>query len=222
MGRRLPGIPGCPCGRGRGCRERSCHRFRCHVFAGGAKPDGSPLSVSYGGKPEHDTILWMDHRAIAETDECNAIDDPLFDRFGGRLSVEMQLPKLLWLKRHLPDTWARAGLIFDLSDFLTWRRRGSIEEAIRRLPRNGDIHLTARCATRRFLCADRASRPCREGGASGKVAFDSHSGRPLSGPAAEALGLTTACLVAPGLVDAYAGAVACSERTDRLRAAAPP
>ncbi len=171
--------------------------------------DGSPLSVSYGGKPEHDTILWMDHRAIAETDECNAIDDPLFDRFGGRLSVEMQLPKLLWLKRHLPDTWARAGLIFDLSDFLTWRATGIDRRSHSPLaskwgysPEPPGVRPDAFYAQIGLQdLAEKAALPER-----------SHPVRipvgPLSGPAAEALGLTTACLVAPGLVDAYAGAVA--------------
>ena len=60
--------------------------------------DGRPLSVSETRSPNLDTILWMDHRALEETEYCNATADPLLERFGGRLSVEMQIPKLLWLK----------------------------------------------------------------------------------------------------------------------------
>jgi len=37
----------------------------------------------------------------------------------------MQLPKLLWLKKNLPDTWKQAELFFDLPDFLTWKSTGS-------------------------------------------------------------------------------------------------
>ena len=37
------------------------------------------------------------------------------------MSPEMQIPKLMWLKRHLPASWSRAALAFDLADFLTWR-----------------------------------------------------------------------------------------------------
>ena len=33
----------------------------------------------------------------------------------------MQTPKMLWLKQHMPTTWANAGYLFDLPDFLTWR-----------------------------------------------------------------------------------------------------
>ena len=41
------------------------------------------------------------------------------------MSPEMEIPKLMWLKRHLPETWARAGLFLDLADYLTWRASGS-------------------------------------------------------------------------------------------------
>ena len=38
------------------------------------------------------------------------------------MSPEMQLPKLMWLKRHLPASWSRTAHAFDLADFLTWSR----------------------------------------------------------------------------------------------------
>ena len=49
---------------------------------------------------------------------------------GGVMSPEMQIPKLMWLKRHRPDSWARAGLVFDLADFLTWRATGNTARSI--------------------------------------------------------------------------------------------
>ena len=45
---------------------------------------GMPLTVSTSGQNKLDTILWMDHRAIRETDECNSTNDPLLQRFGSR------------------------------------------------------------------------------------------------------------------------------------------
>lgn len=171
--------------------------------------DGAPLSVSSTGKREHDTILWMDHRAIAETSECNGIDDPLFERFGGRLSVEMQLPKLLWLKRHKPETWAKAGLIFDLCDYLTWRATGIDKRSHSPLASKwGYTPQPPGARPDEFYARIGLADLVEKAG----LPETSHPIRlpvgPLSKAAAEALGLSTACLVAPALVDAYAGAVA--------------
>ena len=50
----------------------------------------------------------------------------MLDYLGGVMSPEMATPKLMWLKRHLPDSWNEAGYLFDLTDFLTWRASGSL------------------------------------------------------------------------------------------------
>lgn len=64
----------------------------------------------------------MDHRAVKEAEEINEMGHPVLQYVGGKISPEMETPKLSWLKRNLKrECWDKAGLFFDLPDFLTWR-----------------------------------------------------------------------------------------------------
>ena len=69
--------------------------------------------------------MWMDHRANEETAVINATKHSSLRFVGGNVSIEMQLPKLLWLKKNCLESWQNARLFFDLPDFLTWRATGS-------------------------------------------------------------------------------------------------
>ena len=42
----------------------------------------------------------------------------------------MEIPKLLWLKRHLPSTYRSAGHFFDLADFLSFKATGSVARSM--------------------------------------------------------------------------------------------
>jgi len=83
--------------------------------------EGKPLTVSPSGRNEQNIIVWMDHRAIAQAERINALKHPVLDYVGGVISPEMQTPKLLWLKQHMPASWQNIGHLFDLPDYLTWR-----------------------------------------------------------------------------------------------------
>ncbi|VEI21711.1 Ribulokinase [Serratia plymuthica] len=83
--------------------------------------EGRPLTVSPSGRTEQNIVVWMDHRAIVQAERINATKHRVLDFVGGIISPEMQTPKMLWLKQHMPTTWANAGYLFDLPDFLTWR-----------------------------------------------------------------------------------------------------
>ncbi|MBB5275887.1 hypothetical protein HNR26_001939 [Rhizobium rosettiformans] len=179
--------------------------------------DGMPLSVSDTGSPGLDTILWMDHRAIQETEICNSITDPLLDRFGGRLSVEMQIPKLLWLKTHKPDLWAACGQIFDLCDYLTWRATGSSARSHSPLaskwgytpeaPGSPPMDYYRKIGLGDVL--ERAGLPERSQPPGTTIGT-------LGPESAAELGLDIQCLVAPGLIDAYAGTVGLYAAGQRL------
>ncbi|KAI5756595.1 hypothetical protein M8J77_026139 [Diaphorina citri] len=90
-----------------------------------------PLTISPTGDDSRNVLLWMDHRAVSEADQINATKHSVLDTVGGKISPEMETPKLLWLKKNLPDTcWRRAGLFFDLPDFLTWKLTGDETQSL--------------------------------------------------------------------------------------------
>ncbi|STH69714.1 L-ribulokinase AraB-like protein [Escherichia coli] len=68
--------------------------------------------------------MWMDHRATVETAQINATKDPALRYVGGEVSVEMELPKLRWLKTHLPQTWQAAHRFFDWRIFWSGKQQG--------------------------------------------------------------------------------------------------
>lgn len=67
----------------------------------------------------------MDHRAKEEAKIINSFQHPVLKYVGGKISLEMQTPKLMWLKHNLKSSWTRVDSFFDLPDFLTWKATGS-------------------------------------------------------------------------------------------------
>lgn len=84
-----------------------------------------PVTVSPDESNEQNIIVWMDHRAIGEAEEINEKGHEVLQYVGGNISPEMETPKLLWLKRHKPQSWERAAKFFDLPDFLVYRATGT-------------------------------------------------------------------------------------------------
>ena len=84
-----------------------------------------PVTVSLSGDNRRNVMVWMDHRATAEARFINETQDDVLRYVGGSISPEMEIPKILWLKRHLPTSYAAAGHFFDLADYLSFRATGS-------------------------------------------------------------------------------------------------
>ncbi len=171
--------------------------------------DGRPVSVSITGQSRWDTIVWLDHRAMAEAELCTSTGHAVLDRVGGVMSPEMQTPKAMWLKRHLPQSWSRIHHLFDLADFLTWKASGSTARS----------QCTLACKwTHRpeepepwapdYLAAIGLDDLLERGAIPARAVPPGTDLGPLTEKAADDLGLTTACRVGAGLVDAYAGALA--------------
>jgi FGGY-family pentulose kinase len=204
-----------------------CHAVRGARAAAGARPqdiagiafdatcslvirggEGRPLPLSSSEGRDWDTIAWLDHRAQAEAAECSATGHAVLDTAGGVMSPEMQIPKLMWLKRNRPDIWEETGHLFDLADFLTWKATGSTERS----------HCTLACKwtygsggeagwSAGFLDSVGLPDLIARGTLPERTHPVGSDLGPLTPQAAEALGLATKCRVAAGMIDAYAGAL---------------
>jgi D-ribulokinase len=171
---------------------------------------GDPLSVSPSGDNRRNVMVWMDHRATAEAREINETGDDVLRYVGGAVSPEMEIPKHLWLKRHLPQSYQAAGHFFDLSDYLSFRATGSTARSI----------CTTACKWN-FLAHDhRWSDSYFERIGLGDLAADGYvrigktivaPGAPLGSgllaAAARDLGLLEGTPVGASLIDAHAGGV---------------
>ncbi len=170
--------------------------------------EGGQLSVSRSGAARWDTIVWLDHRALAEAEECTAAAHRVLDFVGGVMSPEMETPKLMWLARHLPQCWDRAGYFFDLADFLTWKACGSLARSQCTLTCKWTYLAHERPGWQRdFFTALGISDMLERGRLPETASPIGTDLGPLTPEAASALGLTTACRVGAGLIDAHAGAL---------------
>ncbi|KAJ5349145.1 uncharacterized protein N7506_002398 [Penicillium brevicompactum] len=72
-------------------------------------------------------ILWLDHRAVDETKTINLTKHQILQYVGGGMSPEMEMPKILWLKKHMNSSTFLDCKFYDLADALTYLATG--EEA---------------------------------------------------------------------------------------------
>lgn len=68
---------------------------------------------------DRNVILWLDHRPEQETAEVNATGHNLLRYVGGTMNIEMEMPKVLWLKRNMPPELFARCKFYDLADALT-------------------------------------------------------------------------------------------------------
>ena len=143
----------------------------------------------------------------------------MLGHLGGVMSPEMATPKLMWLKRHMPENWTGRGAIFDLADYLTFRASGSLARSQCTLTCKWTYLRMKRRAGSATFSRPSASTIFRSGPAFRRPQAPSGSDLgPLTPQAAAELGLTTNCRVATGVIDAYAGALGtlgCFGRTTR-------
>lgn len=177
---------------------------------------GAPLPVGPHGDPARNIIVWMDHRATDQAARINAGGHRVLDYVGGRISPEMETPKLLWLAENLPATFAQAAQFMDLADYLTFRASGSLARSSctvtckwTYLPHDGGWDATYfRAIGLGGLADDGFDRIGRQIVAPGMAL-----GKGLTPDAATELGLVPGTPVGAGLIDAHAGGIATAGMT---------
>ncbi|CAL1545462.1 unnamed protein product [Lymnaea stagnalis] len=173
-----------------------------------------PVSISPTAEKDQNIIMWMDHRAQSQTDVINATKHQVLNTVGGVMSLEMQPPKLMWLKQNLPQSWKSACHFFDLPDFLTWRASGSLSRSLCSLVCKWGYQAGEdnQAWDDNFLSLigleDLADNGYTKIGIK-TLSPGSPCGSGLSPQAAEDLGLVPGIPVGTSLIDAHAGALAC-------------
>jgi len=169
-----------------------------------------PVTVSTSGDERRNVIVWMDHRATAEARLVNDTHDDVLRYVGGSISPEMEIPKLLWLKRHLPSSYHAAGHFFDLADYLSFRATGSTTRSICTLACKWNFLAHERRWSGSYF--DRVGLGDLASGEYAKigneiVAPGTPLGAGLTKSAARDFGLLEATPVGASLIDAHAGGV---------------
>jgi xylulokinase len=84
------------------------------------------MPVDAGGRALRPAILGMDTRTGAQNDWLRERfgAEPLFRRTGMPIHTVNTLPKLLWLKEHEPEVWAKAARFLLYEDFLIGKMTG--------------------------------------------------------------------------------------------------
>ncbi len=167
---------------------------------------GQPVSVSENGDPSCDIIMWMDHRAAKQTVEINATNDEALAYVGGEVSIEMELPKVLWLKQNFPERYTATRRFFDLADYLVWRLSNADVASV----------CTLTCKWNYLAHENQFSEKLLNGvGLNDLISkippqvlpLGSAAGK-LSIQASEEMGLPAGIVVATGIIDAHAGGLA--------------
>lgn len=166
-----------------------------------------PLSVAKDLNPYWNIIMWMDHRAQKEADEINSHPHDVLRYVGGKISVEMEIPKIMWLKRNLPDQYKKAAKFFDLADFLLYKACGKEIRSTCTVTckwtylaheKKWSLDFFQRCGISELLQNQAIGTQFEVPGTPAGT---------LSPEAAQAMGLSADCICVVGMIDAHAGGI---------------
>ncbi|KZS92619.1 Pentulose kinase [Sistotremastrum niveocremeum HHB9708] len=189
--------------------------------------EGEPICVTEGKgcgeSGERNIVLWADHRAEEEAELINSTGSIVLDYVGGTMSLEMEIPKILWLKKHMtPQNFHRCQF-FDLPDYLTYRATNSTTRS--------SCSLVCKCSFlpqsgwqpdffEKIGLGELVEGRYKQIGEGEVLTAGKPVGKGLVEGAAEQLGLNVGTPVGSAVIDAYAGWIGTIGAQSRHRLAA--
>ncbi|KAI0438514.1 FGGY-family pentulose kinase [Xylaria telfairii] len=167
---------------------------------------------------DRNVILWLDHRPVEETEKINATGHNLLRYVGGKMSIEMEIPKVLWLKNNMPAELFDRCKFYDLADALTHLATGNeIRSFCSTVCKQGYVPVGVDGSVKGWqedfyhtiglgdLVKDDFKRMGGVDGVNGKYMSAGELVGTLSETASKQLGLPVGIAVGSGVIDAYAG-----------------
>jgi xylulokinase len=168
------------------------------------------LPVDRDGRPLRPAILYgIDTRAVAEIAWLNERfgDDAIFALGGAALTTQAIGPKILWLRRHEPDLFARTHKVLTASSYLVLRLTG--EHVI---DRHTAAYFTPLFDVQTMDWDDRFAEPIVELDRLPRVGWSTEIAGTVTSRAAAETGLIAGTPVAIGTVDAAAESLSAGVR----------
>ncbi|KAK4457502.1 Nup93/Nic96-domain-containing protein [Cladorrhinum samala] len=167
---------------------------------------------------DRNVILWLDHRPVEETEKINATNHNLLRYVGGTMNIEMEMPKVLWLKNNMPSEVFNRCKFYDLADALTHIATGSETRSYcSAVCKQGFVPVGVDGSVKGWqddfyhsiglgeLAQDEFKRVGGVNGVNGEFLSAGELVGGLSEKAAKELGLPAGIAIGSGVIDAYAG-----------------
>jgi L-ribulokinase len=176
--------------------------------------DGTPLSFlpEWEDEPHAWAKLWKHHAAQRQADELTALardgGEAWLARYGGRVSSEWLIPKVVQIADECPAVLDAADLVVEAADWIVWQLTGRLVRNACAAGFKGLWHKEQGYPSPAFMAA---LRPALEGfhdaQGRGEVAAPGAAAGTLAPRWAEALGGSERTAVAVGTIDAHAGVI---------------
>ncbi|KAK5680514.1 hypothetical protein LTS10_007444 [Elasticomyces elasticus] len=167
---------------------------------------------------DRNVILWLDHRPVEETKKINATNHNLLRYVGGQMSIEMEIPKVLWLKNNMPKEQFDKCKFYDLGDALTHLATGNETRSFCSVVcKQGYVPVGVDGSVKGWqedfltdiglpdLCEDNFKRMGGVNGVNGRYLTAGELIGTLSEKAGADMGLPAGIAVGSAVIDAYAG-----------------